>query len=155
VQRFLKYWFPLLFWLAVMFFGSTDLMSAAHTSRFIVPFLLWLKPGISPEALASINFIFRKCAHVAEHAILALLLLRVAIYATNRNWPLPLIYAGVWLACLAVAATDEFHQTFVASRSASTRDIMIDSAGAILGLFIGAGLRMGRFRPLKGTWADL
>jgi hypothetical protein len=77
-MRFVKYWLPLLLWLGVIFLGSTDLMSAEHTSRFIVPFLRWLKPDISPETFASIHFIVRKCAHVGEYAVLALLLLRAA-----------------------------------------------------------------------------
>jgi hypothetical protein len=32
-------------------------MSAEHTSRFIVPFLHWLNPNISPETVTSIHFI--------------------------------------------------------------------------------------------------
>ena len=34
--------------------------------------------------------------------------------------------------------TDEFHQSFVKSRSASVRDVLIDSGGAISGVLIGA-----------------
>ena len=48
-------------------------MSAEHTSRFLVPFLLWLKPGISVETVALIQFCVRKAAHLTEYAILALL----------------------------------------------------------------------------------
>jgi hypothetical protein len=40
MRNFLKYWLPLLICLGVIFVGSTDLMSAEHTSRFIVPTLL-------------------------------------------------------------------------------------------------------------------
>jgi VanZ family protein len=138
MRRFLKNWLPVLIWLGVIFFGSTDLMSAEHTSRFIVPFLRWLKPDISPETLASVHFVVRKCAHVAEYAVLALLLLRAATLMTNLKPSIPILCASVWGACLFVAATDEFHQTFVASRGASATDIMIDSGGAILGLVIGA-----------------
>lgn len=136
--RFLRYWLPLLVWLGVIFLDSTDLMSAAHTSRFIVPFLRWLKPDISPETLASIHFIIRKCAHLSEYAILALLLLHASISMTNVKRSTWILYASVWVACFLVAATDEFHQTFVASRDASAMDVIIDGAGAILGLLIAA-----------------
>ena len=51
MKSFLKYWLPLLIWLGVIFVGSTNVMSAEHTSRYIVPFLLWLKPGMSPKAI--------------------------------------------------------------------------------------------------------
>jgi len=148
-ERLLKNWLPVFIWLAVIFLASTDLMSAEHTSRFIVPFLRWLKPDISPEALASIHFIVRKCAHLGEYAVLALLLLRAAIFMTNLKPSLAILYVSVWVACLFVAATDEFHQTFVASRGASARDIMIDSGGAILGLLIGAIFGMTRSIKLE------
>ena len=148
-MRFVKYWLPLLLWLGVIFLASTDLMSAEHTSRFIVPFLRWLNPEISPEALASIHFIVRKCAHLGEYAVLAVLLLRAAIFMTNLKRSLASLYVSVWVACLFVATTDEFHQTFVASRGASARDIMIDSGGAILGLLIGAIFGMTRSIKLE------
>jgi VanZ family protein len=136
MRRFLVNWLPVLVWLGVIFFGSTDLMSAEHTSRFIVPFLRWLKPDISPETLASIHFIVRKCAHVSEYAVLALLLFRAAICVTNLKRSPRIFYASVWIGCVFVAATDELHQAFVASRGASANDVMVDSAGALLGLLI-------------------
>ena len=153
-KRLLKNWLPVFIWLGVIFLGSIDLMSAEHTSRFIVPFLRWLKPDISPEALASIHFIVRKCAHLGEYAVLALLLLRAAILMTNLKPSLAILYVSVWVACLIVATTDEFHQTFVASRGASARDIMIDSGGAILGLLIGAIFGMTRSIRLERAPAE-
>ena len=141
MRRFLKNWLPVFVWVGVIFLGSTDLMSAQHTSRFIIPFLLWLKPGISAETLASIHFILRKCAHVAEYAVLGLLLLRTVTLMRNFQRSIPIRYLSVLGVCLLVAATDEFHQTFVASRGPSVRDITIDCCGAILGLLIGSIFR--------------
>jgi VanZ family protein len=138
MRCFLKNWLPVLIWLGVIFLGSTDLMSAEHTSRFIVPFLRWVKPDISPETLASIHFIIRKAAHLSEYAVLALLLLRASICTINIKRSMSILYAYVWLACFLVATTDEFHQTFVASRDASGGDVMIDTIGAVLGLLVGA-----------------
>jgi VanZ family protein len=102
----------------VIFLGSTDLMPAEHTSRFIVPFLRWLKPEISPKTLALIQFVVRKCARLSEYAILALLLFRAVICGTTLKWSK--------LACVFVATTDEFHQSFVELRSASVRDVVVD-----------------------------
>jgi VanZ family protein len=153
-KRLLKNWLPVFIWLAVIFLGSTDLLSAEHTSRFIVPFLRWLNPDISPETLASIHSIVRKCAHLGEYAVLALLLLRAAIFMTNLKRSLAILYVSVWVACLFVATTDEFHQTFVASRGASATDIMIDGGGAILGLLIGAILGLTRSSKLETAPAD-
>jgi VanZ family protein len=144
MRRFLNNWVPVLVWLGVIFLGSTDVMSAEHTSRFIGPFFHWLKADISPETLASIHVFFRKCAHVSEYAILALLLLRAAIVMTNLKRSIPILCISVLSVCLFVAATDEFHQTFVASRGALATDVLIDGAGAILGLLIGSIFGMTR-----------
>jgi VanZ family protein len=149
MRQFLKNWLPVLVWVGVIFLGSTDPMSVEHTSRFIVPFLRWLKPDISAETLASIHFILRKCAHVAEYAVLGLLLLRAATLMTNFKRSIPIRYLSLLGVCLLVAATDEFHQTFVASRGASVRDIMVDSGGAILGLLVGLIFSMSRSAATK------
>jgi VanZ family protein len=154
IRRFLKNWLPVIVWVGVIFLGSTDLMSAEHTSRFIIPFLRWLKPDISTETLASIHFIVRKCTHVGEYAILALLLLRAATLITNSKRSIPILYLSVLGVSLIVAATDEFHQTFVASRGASVQDIMIDSSGAVLGLVIASIIRMSRSIRLGKTPVD-
>jgi len=153
MRRFLKNWLPVMVWIGVIFLGSTDLMSAEHTSRFIVPFLRWLKPDISAETLASIHFIVRKCTHMGEYAILALLLLRAATLMPNSKRSIPILYVSIWGVCLFVAVTDEFHQTFVASRDAAATDVMIDSAGAIVGLLIGALFGMTRsIRLEEASW---
>jgi VanZ family protein len=138
MKSFLKYWLPLVTWLGVMFVGSTNLMSAEHTSRYIVPFLLWLKPGMSPRTIWVILVVVRKCAHVAEYAILALLLWRalrsVAVLRTKTS----ILFGAVLLGCAVFAASDEFHQTFIKSRTPSVRDVFVDVAGALIGLLLGA-----------------
>src|ERR1044072_8836590 len=136
MRLFLKYWAPVLIWLGVIFVASGDLMSAEHTSRFIGPFLLWLNPDISAETIAEFQFSFRKAAHVTEYAILALLLCRAVFSGMNLKWATSTLFIGVWITCVLVAAGDEFRQSSVASRGASPWDVMIDSAGAILGLLI-------------------
>ena len=136
MRLFLKYWTPVLIWLGVISVASGDLMSAEHTSRFIGPFLLWLNPDISTGTIAEFQFCVRKAAHVTEYAILALLLCRAVFCKATANAARSLLFVGVWIACVFVAASDEFHQSFVESRGASVWDVMIDSAGAILGLLI-------------------
>jgi VanZ family protein len=135
---FLKYWLPLLIWLGVIFLGSTELMSAEYTSRFITPFLLWLKPGMSPQTIWRILVVVRKCAHVTEYAILALLLWRALRRIPTLRAKMSISFAAGLLACALFAASDEFHQTFVKSRTPSVRDIFLDLAGALVGLLIGA-----------------
>jgi VanZ family protein len=144
VRSLVKYWAPILVWVLLIFLGSGDLMSAEHTSRFLVPFLRWLNPDISAATLAEIHFCVRKAAHVTEYAILALLFSRAAFRKTNVNWARSTLFVGVWMACTVVATCDEFRQSFVESRGASPWDVMIDSAGAILGLLLYARFSRGK-----------
>jgi len=138
MKSFLKYWLPLLIWLGVMVGGSTSVMSAEHTSRYIVPFLIWLKPGISPDAIWTILVITRKCAHVIEYTVLALLLWRALRSVPVLRTKTFIVFGAVLLGCALFAASDEFHQTFVKSRTPSVRDVLLDVGGALLGLLIGA-----------------
>ena len=137
MRVFLKYWLPLLIWLGVIFVDSTDLMSAEHTSRFIVPILLWLKPDMAPETIRSILVVIRKCAHVSEYAILALLLWRALRSGSTLRLKTSMLFGAVLLGCAVIAASDEFHQSFVTSRTSSVRDVLLDIAGAFIGLLIG------------------
>ena len=136
MRSFLKYWLPFLTWLCVIFVGSTDLMSAEQTSRFLVPFLRWLKPDISTEALAQVHFFVRKLGHISEYAVLAVLLWRAFRSGTNLQMKLPILFVAAWILCGVFAATDEFHQSFVSSRTASLDDVLIDIVGAMIGLAI-------------------
>lgn len=121
--------------MAIIFAGSTDLMSAEHTSRIIVPLLRWFVPTISPLTLLRLEFFFRKAAHVSEYAVLAVLLYRAFVHTIFQSRRA--LSAGiVLLSCAAYAASDEFHQSFVPSRTASLRDVMIDLCGAMLAVLL-------------------
>jgi VanZ family protein len=138
MKSFLKYWLPLLGWLGVIFIGSTNVMSVEHTSRFIVPFLLWLKPGMPPDTIWAITVFMRKCAHVGEYSVTALLMWRALRCGTSVSMRMPALCSVILLGCALFAASDEFHQTFVRSRTPSVRDVFLDVGGASLGLLIAA-----------------
>jgi VanZ family protein len=133
MRSFLKYWLPVLLWMIFIFVGSTDLMSAEHTSRFLVPFLRWLAPDISDAAIATIQLFIRKCAHLAEYAILAAFLLRAFRKSQER---LARATISAFILAVIYAAFDELHQASVPSRTASPYDVAIDTAGALVGLAI-------------------
>jgi VanZ family protein len=135
VKLFLRYWLPLLLWMACIFVGSTDLMSAEHTSRIIAPLLRWLHPTISEHAIMQVQFFVRKAGHVCEYALLAALLYRALINTMLIGRAL--MSAGIVLVlCGLYAVSDEFHQSFVPSRTATARDVAIDGAGAIFGVLL-------------------
>jgi VanZ family protein len=132
----IKYWLPVVLWMAVIFSASADTKSVQR-SRFIAPILHWLFPHISEDTVNLIVLITRKCAHLTEYAIMGLLFwraLRKPLKADPRPWSWPQAGWAVLFVAL-YAASDEFHQSFVPSRDASVRDVIIDTTGAILGLF--------------------
>lgn len=136
LRSLIRYWLPVLVWMWLIFSASGDRMSFQHSSRIIGPFVHWLLPHLSDEAIHDLVVIVRKCAHLAEYAVLALLFWR-ALRKTKGpefprwRWPV----AGLVLALVALyAASDEFHQTFVPSREGCVTDVLLDTAGGALGL---------------------
>jgi len=129
----LKRWGPPAGWMFLIFRGSADSNSVAHTSRIIDPFCTWLWPNITFLQLEAIHFIVRKAAHMTEFALLALLLLRALSYDRGdaRKW-----ISSAWVLATAYAASDEFHQSFIPGRNGCIVDVLIDSAGAALGLLL-------------------
>ena len=100
-------------------------------SRFAPPLLLMgvifflsAQPDLN-SGLGTWDTILRKLAHMAEYAILAVLLVR----ATGS-------YAWAFALAVGYAATDEVHQLFVRGRHGSPVDVAIDAAGALIGLAV-------------------
>lgn len=94
-------------------------------------------PGLG-TGLGAADTVLRKGAHVAEYTILGLLLLR----AIGRE--LPALAVGI-----AYAITDELHQHFVRGRHASAVDVLIDTAGLAIGIFVIS--RLVQPRPVSGA----
>jgi VanZ family protein len=127
VARLLSRYLPLVVWLVFISYASSDSFNAGNTSRIIGPLVLWLFPNTSPETMATIHFITRKLAHFTEYAILGLLAARA--FRTSPRW---FLISAVLV--VAYALIDEYHQSFVPSRTASVFDSMIDMAGGISAL---------------------
>ena len=148
MKAFIKYWLPVLIWLGFIFIGSTDLLSAEHTSRIIGPILRWFNPRVGVETIARVQFFVRKSGHVTEYAVLATLLWRALRYGTARERRMSVLFVATCFACALFAASDEFHQSFVPSRTASPVDVTIDICGALIGLTI--CVAVVRRKGLKG-----
>lgn len=67
------------------------------------------------------NYWVRKASHVTEYAIL-FILTRFAVGSDWRSFLITVLYA----------CTDEWHQTFVAGRTGTPEDVLIDSIGPTL-----------------------
>jgi VanZ family protein len=146
-QRLWRYG-PLLVWMAFISFASTGEFSAENTSRIIRPLLLWLFPQIDPATLAYIHFLVRKTAHFTEYAIFAFLAAR-ALASSSRA---VLRHGWFFISLLLVifyALFDEYHQSFVVSRTASIYDSLIDMSGGLTMLLLYALWRKRRASTRK------
>lgn len=134
IPRWLLAWLPAMIWALLIFFMSTDTFSAAHTGSILEAILKWLIPSITQNQFDTIHFFTRKCAHFSEYFIFSLLLYR-GVRAGESGWKWRA--AGVALLIAAVySGLDEFHQSFVASRTASPYDSLLDSTGAFFALLV-------------------
>jgi len=137
MRNFLKYWLPILLWIGIMFGASADPHSHERSRHILRPILLWLFPHMSDQVFETLHFIFRKCCHLTEYAILGLLVFRAL---SHSRTPLPLWswprVGGTLLIVFLYACSDEYHQCFVPGRTALFSDVCIDTSGGAIGLFI-------------------
>ena len=143
---FIKYWLPSLMWMVVIFSASADRHSAERSFSLVGPLLRWLFPQMPQPEVDDIHHVLRKCAHLTEYAILALLLRRTlasTVAAGNSAWSGKLIATVIAMVFL-YAASDEFHQSFVPGRTSLFSDVLVDTAGGTVGLLAGWGWH--RFR---------
>ena len=122
----------MLFWLGAIAAFSTDTFSSVHTGAILKKILHAIYGPISSQQFEQLHFVIRKTAHFTVYGLLswlAFLAWRTTLPALRR-WTLG--WAGLAMTVVFVAASlDEFHQTFVPSRTGSSRDVMLDLTGAL------------------------
>ena len=121
--------------MAVLFVASTDLGGTKHTSRILVPLLRWLVPDISRAAVNEVQLAVRKTGHAAAYALLAGLAWRARrrMGGISQSWRVNDAVFALLVATL-YAVSDEWHQTFTATRQGTLTDVALDVFGAALGL---------------------
>ena len=81
----------------------------------------------------TIHFYVRKAGHMTEYFLLAVAIsFPLYVYGVRGIWLV--ILAGI--ICVGFAGLDEYHQSFVADRGPSLRDVGIDSIGALIGILM-------------------
>jgi VanZ family protein len=87
----------------------------------------------------------RKFGHITEYCILGMLVLRAFRAESEKHlkWR-DVVYT--LLVVILYAASDEFHQSFVPTRTASIIDVGIDTLGGMLALGISILLRFCRMK---------
>lgn len=111
---------------------SSDLFSAEHTGSILEKILDTLFPRLSAEWFERIHFLIRKSAHFCSYGLLGAFAFFSwrATFPASRKWKFLWAALGL-LTAFAGGCLDEFHQSFVPSRTSSFHDVMIDTVGAL------------------------
>ena len=125
----LRAWWPAIAWAGVIFLLSTDYFSSEHTASIISPVFRWLFPHLSEDQFNYIHHLIRKSAHFTEYFIFCLFLFR-GVRGARHGWRWTWGFTA-WFIAAGYACLDEVHQAFVASRTASPYDSLLDSIGAL------------------------
>lgn len=114
-------------WMILIFimssFNSTE---SINQSNFIVDIITNI---FNTTNINLLSLIIRKLAHFTEYFILGILIYNL-IHSYNKK-----IYIGI-IICVIYAISDEIHQLFVPGRSCQLLDILIDSMGSIVGIYL-------------------
>jgi len=132
-QGILKAWIALVLWLIVISIESTTYLSAAHTSRMLFPLFHFLF-GMDYFRFMPWNFFLRKSGHVFGYGLLSILLFRAwreTLPAANgARWTLRWATIAV-LGTALVASLDEWHQSFIPTRTGTVHDVVLDTCAGI------------------------
>lgn len=145
----IKAWIALILWLIVIAMESSAYFSAHNTGRFLYPLLHFLF-GLERSRFDVWHFFIRKGGHVFGYGLLSILLFRAwreTLPAIgNPRWTFRWANISVLGAAL-VASLDEWHQSYIPSRTGSLHDVVLDTCagiGAQMLLFVWLKLWMVR-----------
>ena len=129
-------WLPAALSVLMIALESTSTMSAANTSQWLYPLWVKLFGPISQANWNEVHHLIRKTGHFVGYGLVSVAffyswrqtLHRLAV----RHWSLWRWASALAVLCtLLIASLDEFHQSFLPSRTASPIDVGIDLCGAI------------------------
>lgn len=135
--------------------GEQSLHLSGEVNTWLLSFLnRKLEIGWNAEQLTAYTLLMhqymRKLAHLTEYFLLAVsVAMPFYVYRIRGFW-LVLLAAFV---CVSFAFLDEYHQSFISERSASLRDVVIDTCGSLAGIYftriVGFIGRRTLFAPLS------
>jgi VanZ family protein len=123
-------WIIVVLWMFLIF--SLSAQPAQKSDHLSIGVTEKVAPGTNMN-LDVLNHVIRKNAHFFIYLVLAIMVQITLTKNRIKGIKGMLFVIGI---CLFFAMTDEFHQLFVLGRGAQVKDVLIDSAGAIVGLVI-------------------
>jgi VanZ family protein len=132
-HQLLKAWIAAVLWLIVIAIESTSYLSSHNTSRILYPVLHFLF-GLDWDRFAVWHFYIRKGGHVFGYGLLSILLFRAwretLPAVSGVRWTFRWMSMAI-LGTALVASLDEWHQSFIPSRTGTPRDVLLDTIAGI------------------------
>ncbi|MBE6673737.1 MAG: VanZ family protein [Ruminococcaceae bacterium] len=131
-------WFLVALTMIIIFnFSAETATESTETSKGVVVQVLDIfmeKEEITPPVIAEYHLPIRKLAHFGIYMLLGFCMLN----AFEKSFRIKLWQNSVYavIMCSLYATTDELHQNFAEGRGPQITDVLIDSAGALLGSLI-------------------
>ncbi|HEX5236821.1 MAG TPA: VanZ family protein [Silvibacterium sp.] len=131
-----RHWIPAALAVLMIAIESTVMMSADNTSRWLLPIWVHLFGPITPAHWATVHHYIRKTGHFTGYGIVSLCFFhgwRKTLHLTSSGVrALWMRSAALAIGCtVLVASADEFHQSFLPSRTGVPQDVVLDTSGAI------------------------
>ena len=132
-RRLIIRWIALLFWMGLIFYMSNQPGDvSSKQSGLVLKLFQFIGIDLNNELSELATFIVRKTTHFTEYFILYFLSINVMkCYLNIKN---TIFYSFIF--SFFYACTDEIHQYFIPGRAMAFRDVLIDSAGALLAMII-------------------
>ncbi len=127
-------WAAAILWMALIFFLSAQVAEQSdQLSTGITEKIVAIIENVIPNAglvAETMNHVVRKNAHFFSYLMLGVLTANALRSSGMRGFK---GVAAAFAICAIYAASDEIHQLFVPGRSGQFTDVLIDSAGALIG----------------------
>ena len=111
--------------------GSKETMQTSESLIIDVLSIFVAEENITPDLIAESQFAFRKLAHFTLYMLLGFCLSNA--FRATIKLKLRYSYAFSLISSVIYAVLDEFHQSYT-NRTASYKDVLIDSFGALCGI---------------------
>jgi len=141
-RSLLRAWWPAAVWIGLISMESTDTFSSRNTGSLLYWLLTRVFEKIDLYSFLIFHFYLRKTGHVVGYGMLALLLLRGwrATFDRVQEWSgrimLERAMLLAWIGTVFVASLDEWHQSFIPSRTGTVHDVILDSIAGLVFLLV-------------------
>lgn len=140
-KRSIIYWLPSALWMVLIFILSSQPAASSNylsegVTKLIIEFLGRILPidieiSTAHAYVSQLNHVVRKLAHFFAYMILGILVSSGFKMSGSKK-----VFLFPFAICVIYAFSDELHQLFVPGRGCQLKDIIIDSAGSLSGIFL-------------------